>query len=249
MRAVGVVAGLWLLRARRGRTLYLAAAIMGLPVVAAAVALASGAADSDLLNKILEAELRVVIPLCMLMLASAAVAEEVQERTLTYLLTRPIPRWSVPVGKLLGAAAVTLLLLSVTLPLSYLLCLATDPPEIAARIPLLLRSLGAGALAVALFGALCATLGSLVTGHPQVVTLVVLLAVELGLASVPGATKAVAMTVHLRNLAGLYRPNTSYFVADPAFSWVTSLAVVVAVTCLWITLLVLWVQRREYAKP
>lgn len=56
-------------------------------------------------------QVQIIVPLIALIMGSAAVAEEVEERTITYLFTRPIPRPCILIGR--GAAiliAVSLLL-------------------------------------------------------------------------------------------------------------------------------------------
>ena len=47
-----------------------------------------------------------IVPLVALILGSAAVAEEVEERTITYLLMRPIPRASILIGRWLALVLV-----------------------------------------------------------------------------------------------------------------------------------------------
>src|SRR5262249_32285170 len=57
---------------------------------------------------------QVVVPLCALVCGSAVVTEEIENRTITYLFTRPIPRSAV----LLGRWTAALVVLSVLLGLS-----------------------------------------------------------------------------------------------------------------------------------
>jgi hypothetical protein len=59
-------------------------------------------------------QVQTIVPLVALILGSAAVAEEVEERTITYLFTRPVPRAAILLGRWLALA----LILSVILWLS-----------------------------------------------------------------------------------------------------------------------------------
>jgi len=57
---------------------------------------------------------QVLLPLTSLLLGSAAVSEEVEDRTLTYLVTRPFPRPAILVGRWLAALFLIELLLGVS---------------------------------------------------------------------------------------------------------------------------------------
>jgi ABC-2 type transport system permease protein len=57
-----------------------------------------------------------IVPLVALVLASAVIAEEIEDRTITYLFTRPIPRAAILLGRWLAVA----------LPIVLLLCLSAE---------------------------------------------------------------------------------------------------------------------------
>ena len=57
---------------------------------------------------------QVLVPLVSLLLGSAAVSEEVEDRTLTYLVTRPFPRPAVLLGRWLAALVFVLALLGLS---------------------------------------------------------------------------------------------------------------------------------------
>ncbi len=142
---------------------------------------------------------QVVVPLGSLILASAAVAEEVEDRTLTYLFTRPMPRPALLLGRWLGIV----LCLAVIFAAATWLFLAgaarargEGPPiDDGIRGPLFLAVLAG----VAAYSALAASLGAFVK-HPIVVGLAYAFAVEGLLANLPGRNQLLTVQYHLRSL-------------------------------------------------
>ncbi len=233
-------------RARRGRGVWLALAMLALAVASALVATATDYGGITFFKQTLALFVRFLTPFIMALLASHAVAEEVQAKTITYLFSRPIPRWSLPVGKYLGSVCVAAPLLCLSLVLIYLIGLASYPGEIAAELPVLLQGLVATCLGAVLFGAVATAFGTMITGHPFVVNLIFLLISEVGISQVPGWTKLVSMTVHLQAVAGIYDAKTTMTISDPELSAAVSTFVVLAVSVVWLGLAVGWVGSSEY---
>ena len=246
LRVVRLIMVLSVRRARRGREQWLALALLALAVAAALVTLATGYGGISFFKDTLELFVRYLTPFVMALLASHAVAEEVQARTITYLFSRPIPRWTLPLGKYLGSLCVATPLLCLALTLVYVIGLLGYPGEIVAELPSLLRGLGAICLGVVLFGAVATAFGTLIVGHPFVVNLIFLLVTEVGVSLIPGWTKLASMTVHLRAVAGLYQPERTLTIVDPELSPTIAAFVVLAVTAVWIVLALVWVSSSEY---
>jgi ABC-2 type transport system permease protein len=77
-----------------------------------------------------------LLPLIALVYASGIIQDEQEEQTLTYLLIRPIPRWSIYVVKLLATLTTTVLLTSIFTALTYVAIYAgsgTSMSEAASR--------------------------------------------------------------------------------------------------------------------
>lgn len=233
-------------RARRGRGVWLALVMLALAVASALMALATDYGGITFFKQTLELFVRYLTPFIMALLASHAVAEEVQTKTITYLFSRPIPRWTLPMGKYLGSLCVAAPLLCLALALIYLLGMASYPGEIAAELPALVQGLVATCLGVVLFGAVATAFGTMFTGHPFVVNLIFLLISEVGISQIPGWTKLASMTVHLLCLAGIYEAKTTLTINDPELSASVSAVVVLAVTVVWLGLAVGWVSSSEY---
>ena len=143
--------------------------------------------------------IQIVVPILGLVAGSAVVSEEVEDRTITYLFTRPIPRPALLLGRWLAA----LVLLSGVLALSCgLLLLAAgsarsgDDGPIGAGIarPLFEAALIGGAAYSALFA-----VAGIFFRHPILVGLGYAFAIEGFLANLPGRSQALTIQYHLRS--------------------------------------------------
>ena len=148
--------------------------------------------------------IRNVLPLAALFYATALVADEVEGRTLTYLLTRPLTRASIFAGKFAAYLATTFTLaLPAAVVTFFLFMTAPDAPALGPAAVDLLRDLGAMLLALVAYGALFALLGVLLR-RPVIPGLVFLYGWEL-LANVPGYMPRLTLTAWLRSLV-THRP-------------------------------------------
>lgn len=189
---------------------------------------------------------RNVLPLAALFYATALVADEVEGKTITFLLTRPVRRTSVLLGKFAAYGATTL---SVALPslvaTFFLLVSAHGGEGLGARVPDLFRDLGVCALTLLSYGALFTLLGVLLR-RPVIPGLLFLFVWEL-VANLPGYMPRLTITAYLRSLI-TYRPAHEGFAElfgqiVPAPICLAVLAAVVAV-CLGAAA---WIfSRREY---
>src|SRR5262249_8312028 len=106
--AWAMIFGISLRQFVRGRRLLALAALFALPPVLAGVARSpeprprapAAVAEQAVVFYMIP---QVLVPLTALILASGMVRDEVENQTLTYLLTRPLPRPSIYVAKLLAA--------------------------------------------------------------------------------------------------------------------------------------------------
>jgi ABC-type transport system involved in multi-copper enzyme maturation permease subunit len=143
--------------------------------------------------------LRNALPLASLFFATALIADEVEGRTITYLLSRPVSRASILCGKF---AAYVVTGLTLTLPgivaSFFLLVPIRGFAGLAAFVPDLLRDLGVAALALCAYGALFALLGVLLK-RPTIPGLVFLIGWE-SLANLPGWLPRYTVTAWVRSL-------------------------------------------------
>src|SRR5882762_2651429 len=99
--------------------------------------------------------LRFAVPLAALFYATALIADEVEGRTLTYLLTRPVRREGILAGKFAAYVVTTLsLALPALIVTFFVLMTVRGRTGLGAAVPDLLRDLGVLALALLAYGAL-----------------------------------------------------------------------------------------------
>ena len=133
------------------------------------------------------------------LLRDVAVADEVEGRTLTYLLTRPLTRAAIFAGKFAAYLATTLTLaLPAAVVTFFILMTAPGAPALGPAAADLLRDLGVMLLALVAYGALFALLGVLLK-RPVIPGLLFLYGWEL-LANLPGYLPRLTLTAWLRSL-------------------------------------------------
>ena len=143
--------------------------------------------------------IRNVLPLTALFHATSLVADEVDDRTLTYLLTRPLTRPTILAGKFAAYLATSL---GIALPAAvltfFILVTARGWAGVGASVPDLLRDLGVMTLTLLVYGAFFTLLGVLLR-RPVIPGLLFLFGWEL-MANLPGYLPRFTLTAWLRSL-------------------------------------------------
>jgi ABC-2 type transport system permease protein len=190
--------------------------------------------------------LRNVVPLAALFYGTALVTDEVEERTITYLFTRPIRRASILLGKFAAYLATTLCLVLPATAVCYLLLTTTSGlPGASAHGTTLVRDLFALAMGLVVYGALF-TCAGVVLKRPMIPGLLFLFVWEL-VANLPGYLPRLTITAWLRSLV-THRPAEEglaqlFVQTQPA---ALSLVVLVALSAALLALGVRIFSRREY---
>jgi ABC-2 type transport system permease protein len=104
--------------------------------------------------------LRFIVPVLGIFYGTSLMADEVEDKTITYLFTRPIPRSAVLIGKYLAYLASTVLIVLPSVMLVYFLVVPIGGGGIAASFPTLLRDLALLAIGLGVYGALFAAVGA-----------------------------------------------------------------------------------------
>jgi len=193
---------------------------------------------------------RFIIPVLGVFYGTSLIADEVEDKTITYLFTRPIPRGSVLLGKYLAYLGCTLLLILPSVVLVYFLIVPIGGGSIGQAFPSLLTDLGLLAAGLASYGALFAFIGARLK-RPLVIGLVFAFGWEPGVLLFPGYLKQLTIAYYLQALVPHAMPDDSAIsVLLQAFREVptvaaalTSLAVI-TVSTLWLA--VRAVETREY---
>ncbi len=147
---------------------------------------------------------RNALPFTALFYASALVGDELEGRTITFLLTRPVPRAAILIGKFAAYVATGLALSLPPIVVTFLLLVSAQGLDrVGPLVGELARDLGVVALALVAYGALFTLLG-VVLRRPVIPGLLFLLLWEL-LANLPGYLPRLTVTAYLRSLIP-YRP-------------------------------------------
>jgi ABC-2 type transport system permease protein len=194
--------------------------------------------------------LRFTVPVLGAFYGTSLMSDEVEDRTITYLFTRPIPRGAIVIGKYLAYLVCTELVVLPSVTAAYLLITPVGGGSIGATFPLLLTDLGILALGLAVYGAVFALIGALAP-RPLVAGLVLVFGWEQVALLVPGYLRRFTVAHYLQSLVPHAMPQDdtvttiqSLFTSSPsAASSVVSLAVI-GVTALWLAART--VATREY---
>lgn len=142
---------------------------------------------------------RNALPLAALFFATALIADEVEGRTITYLLTRPVTRGAILAGKFAAYLATTLALALPSLVLTFFVLVSDQGTRrIAGYAPDLFRDTGVVTLTLLAYGALFTLMGVLLR-RPVIPGLLFLFVWEL-LALLPGYAPRLTLTAYLRSL-------------------------------------------------
>jgi ABC-2 type transport system permease protein len=133
------------------------------------------------------------------------VAEEVERRSLPYLLARPIPRRAVLLGKLLGGLLPTLGLLLLGLLLLALGLFLPEPAAFPEALPAVGRAAGALVALGLAYTAIAVCWSALAPDSATVLAAVHFGLVELLFGMAPGALRLASLNHHGRELAGVER--------------------------------------------
>src|SRR6266850_4936755 len=196
---------------------------------------------------------RFVVPVLGVFYGTALIADEVDDKTITYLFTRPIQRSAVLFGKYLAYLVCTSLLVLPSVVLVYFVIVPVGGEgggTIGSEFPSLVTDLGMLAVGLAAYGAVFALVGTRLK-RPLVVGLVFAFGWEPAVLLFPGYLRRLTVAYYLQALVKHEMPQDSavsmlmqVFHEVPSV-WVSlaCLAVIVAVT--------LWsagraVEQREY---
>ena len=192
---------------------------------------------------------RFTVPVLSIFYGTALVADEVEDKTITYLFTRPIPRGAVLVGKYLAFVASTLL---VVLPSVMLVWLLVVPirGSLGASFPELLKDLGILAVGFAVYGALFAYIGAKFK-RPLMIALFFVFAWEQAALLFPGYMRRFTIAHYLQGLVPHAMPSDgavsmiqAVFQETPSLG--TSIFWLAAIWAVFLWLAARTVERKEY---
>lgn len=192
---------------------------------------------------------RFCVPVLAVFYATSLIADEVEDKTITYLFSRPIPRQAVLIGKYLAYLACTTLVVLPSVVLMWLLIVPIGGSLGSGFIDLV-KDLGVLALGLMAYGAVFALVGATFK-RPLLVGLLFIFGWETVINLIPGNLKRLSVSYYLNGLVPHAMPNDSavsllqsIFRETPGLmESLVSLAVITAL-CLWLA--ARRVANREY---
>ncbi len=193
--------------------------------------------------------LRFTVPVLGVFYGTALIADEIEDKTITYLFTRPVARGAVLLGKYLAYLACTVLVVLPSVVLVYLLVVPIRG-SLGAAFPDLLADLGLLGLGLAVYGAVFAFVGARVK-RPLLVGLVFALGWEPAALLFPGYLRKFTVAHYLQALVPHAMPQDSAVSFLQAIfhdhpSPLASVLYLLAIGCVFLALGVRAIENREY---
>jgi ABC-2 type transport system permease protein len=151
--------------------------------------------------------LRFTVPVLGVFYGTSLMADEVEDKTITYLFTRPIPRGAVLVGKYLAYLGCTVFVVLPSVVLVYLLVVPLRG-SLGGSFPDLLKDLALLALGLAVYGAVFAFVGAKFK-RPLLVGLIFIFGWEQAALAFPGYLKRFTVAYYLQGLVPHTMPSDS----------------------------------------
>ena len=193
--------------------------------------------------------LRFSVPVLGVFYGTSLIADEVEDKTITYLFTRPISRAAVVLGKYVAYLVCTVF---VVLPSVVVVWLAVVPIDgrLGPHFIDLLKDLALLAVGLAVYGALFAFIGAWFK-RPLVAGLLFILFWEPAVLAFPGYLKNLTIAYYIQGLVPEAMPSQdimsliqSIFRGAPTFG--TSAVCLAVMEVLFLTLAARFVSRKEY---
>lgn len=193
--------------------------------------------------------LRFTVPVLGVFYGTALMADEVEDKTITYLFTRPIRRGAVLFGKYLAYLACTVFVVLPSVMLVYLLVVPIKGSLGGSFIDLV-KDLALLALGLAVYGALFAFIGAKFK-RPLLIGLIFIFGWEQAALAFPGYLKRLTIAYYVQGLVphampndntisliqGIFRESPGLFAS---LTWLTIILVGFVALAAWV------VERREY---
>ncbi len=194
--------------------------------------------------------LRFIIPILGVFYGTSLIADEVDDKTITYLFVRPIARRAVLLGKYLAYVTSTVLVVLPSVMIVYFLTTAFDLRTIAQSFPALAKDLGLLGAGLVVYGAVFAFVGTRLK-HPLVFGLVFVFGWEQFALFIPGYLRRFTVMYYLQALVPHALPqDNALSILQSVFRQVPSalecMAWLVVIWVVFLGLAAVTIERREY---
>lgn len=193
--------------------------------------------------------LRFTVPILGVFYGTSLMADEIEDKTITYLFTRPIRRGAVLVGKYFAYLACTTFVVLPSVVIVYLLVVPLNG-TLGGSFLDLLKDLAMLTLGLAVYGGLFAFIGAKFK-RPLLIGLIFILGWEQAALAFPGYLKKFTIAYYLQSLVPHAMPSdTTLSMIQGIFrdspSLPTSLVALGGILVVFLTLAAWLVERREY---
>ena len=150
---------------------------------------------------------RLAVPVLGVFYGTSLIADEIEDKTITYLFTRPISRSAVLFGKYLAYLVCTTFVIVPAVLLCWILVVPIGG-SLGATFPDLLKDLAMVAIGLAVYGAVFAMVGA-VLKRPLLAGLLFVLGWEFVILLIPGYLKRLSVAYYLQGLVPHAMPSDS----------------------------------------
>jgi ABC-2 type transport system permease protein len=235
-----VIARMTLMRLVRGRSLWISVLLAVMPIAFAVLLASQRASAADAREAVGAMTVRLLILVAAALLLAPAIAEEVELGTISYLWSRPVPRASVPLGKVVAIAPLLMIAFGVSLAIAWSITstggdewgLRPGPPLLRVELVMMGEILAACLFAV---GA-----GAVFPKHPFVFVMAYVLLGEQTLSFVPGFA-SLSIAHHALEAAQLPSGGTEEKLAN-------AIGGMIVLAVLWLGIGLWRLGRTEYVK-
>ena len=193
--------------------------------------------------------LRFTIPVLGVFYGTSLIADEVEDKTITYLFTRPVPKGAVLLGKYLAYMACTVFVVLPSVVIVYL-CVVPMRGSLGGSFLDLLKDLTLLVIGLAVYGAVFAVIGARFK-RPLLVGLIFIFGWEQVALAFPGYLKRFTVAYYLQALVPHAMPNDnivsmiqSFFRENPSLPEALFWLFAIMLGFLWIA--AVSVERKEY---
>jgi hypothetical protein len=218
--ALSALARLSLVRLRRGKTLWIALGIALFPVFFATQVRGHGGVLGDTFVVV-----RLILAIVPALLVAAPIGEEIEDRTATYLWSRPLARWTVVVGKLIALAPIAIIVMCASWLAAGQLAGGHLPS------PQSFAALAAGTLAVSV---VVASIATVLPKHGMALAIVYVM-FDLLIGELPASLQQLSITRHTQVLAGLAKAPID----------ATTIAAILAIPAVWLAIALQRIRKLE----
>jgi ABC-2 type transport system permease protein len=194
--------------------------------------------------------LRFIVPVLAVFYGTSLIADEVEDKTITYLFTRPIPRGAVMAGKYLAYLVCTIMVVLPSVMIVYFLIVPYGGGSIAASFPDLVKDLALLALGLIAYGALFAWVGARFK-RPLLTGLIFVFGWEQAAMVFPGYLKRFTIAYYLQALVPHTMPSDNLLgmlqaIVRETPSLLSCLVWLAVITAFFLWLAIRLVGKREY---